>query len=121
MKRNVTIVPAMYDRRSVLRGSTVTLTGGLAGCSFNGDAPSEGRVAWVSLTNDSDTQHEVHVTISKDGVTKFFETYQLGTSMDSSKSYIEDPVSGVGKYHVEATISDQSASVDIPKWVDSDE
>ena len=121
MTGNVTTVPAMYDRRSVLQGSTVILTGGLAGCCFNRDVPSEGQVAWVSLTNDSKNQHEVRVTISNEGVTNFFETYQLGTSMDSAKAYVEDPVSGFGKYHVQATISDQSASVYIPKWVDGDE
>lgn len=118
---NVKTVPAMYSRRSVLQGSAVVLTGGLAGCSFNSDSPSEGRVAWISLTNDSDEQHEVRVTIHEGGGTDFFETYQLGTSMDSANAYVEDPVSGFGTYHVQATTSDQIASVYIPKWVDGDE
>lgn len=118
---NIKIFPAMYNRRSVLQGSAVILTGGLAGCSFNSNSPSEGRVAWISLTNDSDEQHEVRVTINEENATEFFETYQLGASMDSAKGYVEDPVSGLGKYHVQATISDQIASVYIPKWVDGDE
>jgi len=121
MTGNVTIVPAMYDRRSVLQGSAVILTGGLAGCSFNGDAASEGRVAWVSLTNDSKNQHEVRVTINEGDATKFFGSYQLGTSMDSAQAYVEDPVSGLGTYHVQATTSGQIASVYLPKWVDGDE
>ena len=117
----VKIVPAMYNRRSVLQGSAVVLTGGLAGCSFNSDSASEGRVAWISLTNDSDEQHEVRVTVNEGDTTKFFETYQLGTSMNSAKAYVEDPVSGLGKYRVQATTSDQIAAVYIPRWVDGDE
>ena len=111
----------MYDRRSVLQGSTVILAGGLAGCSFSGDAPSEAQVAWVSLTNDSTNQHEVRVTINEGGATKFFESYQLGTSMESAQAYVEDPVSGPGPYHVQATTSNQIASVSLPQWVDYDE
>ena len=111
----------MYNRRSVLQGSAVILTGALAGCTSDGDSLSEGRVAWVSLTNDSSSHHEVRVSIHEEGTTDFFDTYQLGTSQDSAKAYVKDPVSGLGKYHVQATISDQSASVYIPKWVDGDE
>lgn len=111
----------MYGRRSVLQGSAVVLTGGLAGCSFNTDSPPEGHVAWLSLTNDSDEQEEMRVTITDGDETAFFETYQLGTSMDSAKAYVEDPVSEPGRYHVQATIADQIASVYIPKWVDGDE
>lgn len=118
---NVKIVPAMFNRRSVLQSIAVILTGGLAGCSFNSDSPSEGQVASISLTNDSDEQHEVRVTISEEGVTDFFQTYQLGPSMDSGKAHAENPVSGLGKYRVQATTSDQIASVYIPKWVDNDE
>jgi len=111
----------MSTRRSVLQGSALVLTGGLAGCSFGSDASSEGQVAWISLTNDSDERHELRVTISEDDTTEFFETFQLGTSMDSAKAYVEDPVSGSGTYQVRATISDRIASVHIPKWVDGDE
>lgn len=118
---NVEIVAVMYNRRTVLQGSAVILTGGLAGCSSNSTPPSEGRVAWISLTNDSNNQHEVRVTINEEGVTDFFQTYQLGTTTDSAKAYGEDPVSGLGKYHVQATTSDQVVSVYIPKRVDDDE
>lgn len=111
----------MYSRRRVLQGSAVMLAGGLAGCSFNSDSPPEGRVAWVSLTNDSDEQHEVRVSINEGDATRFFASYQLGTAMDSARAYVEDPVSGLGTYHVQATTSDQIASVYLPKWVDGDE
>jgi hypothetical protein len=111
----------MYNRRTVLQGSAVILAGGVAGCSFNNDSPPAGRVAWISITNDSDERCEVRVTINEEDATDFFETYQLGTSMDSANAYVEDPVSGSGMYHVQATTSDQIASVYIPKWVDGDE
>lgn len=119
--KNVKDVPVMFNRRSVLQRSAVIVTGGLAGCSSNSDSPSEGRVASISLTNDSSEVHEVRVTITQGGVTEFFETYQLGTDMDSANAYVGNPVSGLGKYLVQATTSDQIASVYVPKWVDDGE
>lgn len=63
----------------------------------------------------------MRVTIIEEGTTDFFKTYQLGTSMDSANAYVENPVSGRGQYHVQATIPNQIASVYIPTWVDGDE
>ena len=111
----------MYDRRSVLQGSAVLLTGGLAGCSFNSDGPSEARIAWIALTNDSTNQHEVRVTITEGDATKFTDSYQLGPAMDSAQAYVEDPVSGLGPYHVQATTAGQTAAVSLPNWVEGDE
>lgn len=110
----------MYDRRRVLQASAAVLGGGLAGCSSDRGSP-DGRVAWISLTNDSDERHEVRVTVTEGGATKFFETYRLGTTPDTANAYVENPVSGPGQYHVRATTSDQVASVSIPEWIEGDE
>jgi len=111
----------MYSRRSVLRGSAVLLGGGFAGCAINRDQSPDGRVAWVSLTNDSDEPREVRVTVTEDGSTEFFETYRLGTDQEAANAYVENPVSGPGQYTVRATTTDQIASVSIPERVDGDE
>lgn len=110
----------MYDRRSMLQGGAVILSGGIAGC-FTGSRSPLGRVAWISITNDSDERHEVRVTVNEDDVTEFFRTYRLGTTQENSTAYIEDPVSEAGRYDVQATTTNQIASVSIPKWIDGDE
>lgn len=115
------MVPCMYDRRTVLTRSGVLLTAGIAGCATpEGDRPV-GRLAWISLTNDSDDPHEVRVIVSETDRTAFFETYQLGTESESANAYVEKPVSESGDYKVQATTSNQIISIPVSKLVDGDE
>jgi len=111
----------MYDRRSALRKGAIILGSGLAGCFTDSNSSPDGRVAWISLTNDSDDSHEVRVTVHEDDVTAFFETYRLGTTQETANAYVENPVSGVGRYDVRATTTNQIVSMSIPEWVDGDE
>lgn len=111
----------MYDRRTVLSRSGVLLSAGIAGCaSPDGDRP-DGRLAWISLTNDSDEPHEVRVNVSEGDRTAFFETYQLGTESESANAYVEKPISESGDFEVEATTSNQIISIPVSKLVDGDE
>lgn len=115
------MVPCMYDRRTVLSRSGLLLSAGIAGCATpDGDRP-EGRLAWISLTNDSDEPHEVRVNVSEDDRTAFFETYPLGTEPESANAYVEKPVSEPGHYEVQATTSNQLISIPVSKLVSGDE
>lgn len=115
------MVPCMYDHRTVLSRSGILLSTGIAGCATpDGDRP-DGRIAWISLTNDSDDPHEVRVVVSDADRTAFFDTYPLGTDSESAKAYIEQPVSEPGRYEVQATTSNQIISIPVSKLVDGEE
>lgn len=115
------MVPRMHNRRTVLSRSSVLLSAGIAGCiTPDGDRP-DGRLAWISLTNDSDEPHEVRVVVSEADQTAFFETYRLGTDSESANAYVEQPVSDPGHYEVQATTRNQIISIPVSKLVDGDE
>jgi hypothetical protein len=103
------------------RAFVATALAALAASGCLGSDEQLARVSWVSLRNDTETASDAEIAILEGEETVFAEQYRLGTGRESSKVFVESPVSGAGDYTIRATVGDDERELDATAHVDGDE
>lgn len=109
------------ERRATLRHLGAALVAGsIAGCSTLRETPAPPTLASLSIKNDSDEHQRVRLTITDDGVTELFESYDLGTDHETGVVHLDPPVEEPGRYRVQVTTDDDIAAVEVDDVADEE-